>query len=212
MANKYNFSMTITGIEATSNGVNAESISVSSDGEFGNELVSVFGQIFEGILTKIPTPTSTTTATPITTTTAADPEVRRVVEKVVPKKNKTFGELENERKYSERKTLEGLWGTMTNIPGERSLNIISGDNYKLVFNREFPEIDIHIKDESAFGIHLMIYAHNNSIDIHDLYSNIDTADKANVPAEVKDLMKNLFDIHKKNLGYDDVAEDFREVK
>ena len=204
--------MTITGAEATCNGFNAENISITSDGEFGNELVAVLGEFLNGALTKIITP-PTTTATPITTTTTSEPEVKRVVERVVtPKKHKTFGELENERKYSERKTLEGLWNKMENIPGERSMNIVSGDNYKLVFNREFPEIDIHIKDESTFGIHLMVYAHDNSIDIHDLYSNIDTADKANIPEEVKDLMKNLFDIHKKNLGYDDVAEDYREVK
>lgn len=71
MANKYNFSLTVNGLEATANGCNVESISITSDGEFGNELVSVFGQIFEGILTKIPTPT-----------TIADPEVKRVVERV----------------------------------------------------------------------------------------------------------------------------------
>lgn len=206
MNNKFNFNLKITGAQATANGFTADDISINYDGEFGNELISTLGEFLNHALTKIPTPTATTTTT-------SEPEVKRVVERVVtPKKNKSFGELENERKYSERKTLEGLWGTMGNIPGERSLNIVSGDNYKLVFNREFPEIDIHIKDKSTFGIHLMVYAHDGAVDIHDLYSNLDTFKDAEIPNELKDFMQQLFEIHKKNLGYDDVAEDYREVK
>lgn len=170
MANKYNFSLTVNGLEATANGCNVESISITSDGEFGNELVSVFGQIFEGILTKIPTPT--TTATPAT---ISEPEVKKVVEKVqvhpstdfcevpVPKEekpkikldiNKAFECLE--RVLTQDNEWKSYYGNLkfseTAIKAEISLQ------------NDHIECDIYPKDANDNSVHIYIYEDRIHVD------------------------------------------------